>query len=61
MLHRQQLSQLLELSCNLAGESWLFDWLGLAQLSGTKPTAQLSSKKKTRPAQAAQLLAGSSS
>ena len=46
MLHRQQLSWLLKLSCNLAGESQLFDWLGSAQLSGTKPTAQLSSKKK---------------
>jgi len=40
------LSQQLELSCNLAGESQLFDWLGSAQLSGTKPTAQLSLKKK---------------
>jgi len=40
------MSQPLEWSCNLAGESWLFYWLGLAWLSGTKPTAWLSSKKK---------------
>jgi len=36
---------LLELSCNLAGESWLFYWLSLAQLGGSKPTAWLSLKK----------------
>ena len=42
----QQMSQLLEWSCNLAGESQLFYWLGSAWLSGTKPTAQLSLKKK---------------
>jgi len=40
------MSQLLEQSCNLAGESRLFYWLGSAWLSGTKPTAWLSSKKK---------------
>ena len=40
------LSQLLKLSCRLARESWLFDWLGSAQLSRTKPTARLSLKKK---------------
>jgi len=45
-VHRQQLGRLLKLSCNLAGESQLFDWLGSARLCETKPMAQLSSKKK---------------
>jgi len=44
--HRQQLGRLLKLSCNLAGESQLFDWLGSAQLHETKPMAWLSLKKK---------------
>jgi len=36
---------LLELSYNLAGESWLFYWLSSARLGGSKPTAWLSLKK----------------
>jgi len=44
--HRQQLGCLLKLSCNLAGESQLLDWLSSAWLYETKPMAWLSSKKK---------------
>jgi len=36
------MSWLLELSCNLTGESQLFYQLGLTWLSGTNPTARLS-------------------
>jgi len=40
------MSRLLELSCNLTGESRLFYRLGLTRLSGTNPTARLGSEEK---------------
>jgi len=51
----QWLSRLPKLSCNLAGESWHFDWLGSARLCEPEPKAWLGSAHKPDRLRVAQL------
>ena len=55
---QQWLSRLPKLSCNLAGESRRFDWLGSAQLCEPKPMAWLGSAHKLDRLRVAQLRLG---